>query len=88
MKNISCWHCQLKYIITMSQMVLYCQSVVLRFGTLVIQFMFTRPLSCNIVVVALLFSYLLLFNGVLAGRGGAVMFLQTQTAVCQLLFTT
>jgi len=69
-------------------MVLYCQSVVLRFGTLVIQFMFTRPLSCNIVVVALLFSYLLLFNGVLAGRGDTVMFLQTQTAVCQLLFTT
>ena len=45
---------------------------------LVIQFMFTGPLSCNVTVVALLFSYLLLFNEVLAGRGDTVMFLQTR----------
>ena len=72
----------------MSQMFLYRQLVALRFGTLVIQFMFTGPLSCNVIVVALLFSYSLLFNEVLAGRGDTVMFLQTQTAVCQLQFTT
>ena len=49
----------------------------LHFETLVIQFMLTRPLSCNVIAVALLVGYLLLFNGVLAGCGETVMFLQS-----------
>ena len=53
------------------------QSVVLHFGTLVIQLVLTRTLSCKVIVVALLVSYLLFFNGVLAGCGDTVMFLQS-----------
>ena len=61
----------------MPHMFLQRQLVALHFGTLVNQFMLTRPLSCNVIVVALLFSYLLLFNGLLAGRGDTVIFLQS-----------
>jgi len=42
-----------------------------------IQLMLTRTLSSNVIAVALLVSYLLLFNVLLAGCGDTVIFLQS-----------